>query len=59
MDVGDPGSRATRAQELLRRIAELEAHDEADFGRFTAWDWVACVTLCVALPLLVVWRFAG
>lgn len=59
MDVGDTGSRARRVQELRRRIEELESREESDFGRFTAWDWGFCVILCVALPLLSVWWFAG
>lgn len=47
-----------RVRELRRRIEELEAADEATFGRFTVWDWVACVVGAVVLPLAAAWWFA-
>jgi hypothetical protein len=50
---GDP-----RARELVRRIEELEAHDEATFGQFTGWDWVVCVALGLVLPIFLMWQFA-
>jgi len=47
-----------RAHELERRIELLEASDEAAFGHFTTWDWALCIVFAVAMPLLLVWRFA-
>ena len=41
--------------ELERRLEILDAADEADFGRFGALDWIACIGGFVILPLLLVW----
>jgi len=46
-------------EDLERRIRDLEARDELDFGRFVAWDWVVCVGFAVVVPLLFIWRCAG
>jgi hypothetical protein len=46
-------------RELERRIQELEDHDEAAFGHFTAWDWTLCAVFAIALPLLMIWRWAS
>ena len=48
-----------RVRELERRIQELESIDEAAFGRFTAWDWTACIAFGLALPLLGIWWWAA
>lgn len=48
-----------RVEDLERRIRDLEARDELDFGRFVAWDWVVCVGFAVVVPLLFIWRCAG
>ena len=47
-----------RTRELVRRIEELEAHDEGAFGHFTVWDWLICIASAVVLPILLVLRFA-
>ncbi len=52
-------TRDPRVRELERRIAELEAHDEATFGQFTAWDWAGCIVFTIVVPLLLVWRWAA
>jgi len=39
-----------RVLELLRRIEELEALQESALGRFTRWDWLACVLVALVLP---------
>jgi hypothetical protein len=42
--------------ELHRRIEELRAHHDDDFGRFHALDWALIVVGCVLVPLaLYVW----
>ena len=46
----EPAGADPRVLELLRRIEELEALPESAFGRFTRWDWIACVLLTLALP---------
>ena len=46
----EPVETNPRVLELLRRIEELEALPESAFGRFTRWDWIACVLLTLALP---------
>ncbi|MBW2421536.1 MAG: hypothetical protein JRH19_23550 [Deltaproteobacteria bacterium] len=56
MSTSEPGSH--RRHELERRIEELEARDEAAFGRFTAWDWTLCTVFALVLPLLALWWFA-
>lgn len=56
---GDTGSRDPRVRELLRRIEALESQDESAFGSFNRWDWILCVTGCVVLPLLLIWKFAA
>ena len=50
---------AARARELERRIEELEAYDDAAFGHFTIWDWIACSVVGLALPLLAVFWWAA
>ncbi len=57
MSTADPVE--PRVRELERRIQELEAHDEAEFGHFTAWDWTVCTAFGVALPLLMLWWWAA
>jgi hypothetical protein len=57
VSTSEPGGLRTR--ELERRIEELEAQDEAAFGRFTAWDWTVCIAFALALPLLGIWRCAA
>ena len=57
MSSSEPGD--TRVRELERRIEELEAHDEAAFGHFTAWDWTLCAGFALVLPLLAIWRCPG
>ena len=57
VSTADPGN--PRVRELERRIQELEAHDEAAFGHFTAWDWIVCTVFGLALPLLAIWRWAS
>ena len=52
-------TRDPRVRELERRIEELEAHDEATFGRFTTWDWAGCIVFTIVVPLFLVWRWAG
>ncbi len=57
MSTADPGN--PRVREVERRIEELEAHDDAAFGRFTAWDWTVCTLFCVVFPLLMIWWWAS
>ena len=52
-------SRDSRVRELERRIEELEAQDEAALGHFTFWDWTACIVGTIAVPILIVWRYAA
>ena len=56
VSTSEPGG--PRVRELERRIEELEAHDEAAFGHFSAWDWIVCTTFALVLPILLVWRCA-
>jgi len=42
------------AEELERRIAELENDDQRVFGSFTGVDWFLCVVFFVVLPALVI-----
>ena len=58
IDVNTNEADNPRARELAHRIEELEAHDDAAFGRFTTWDWTVCIVFAVLLPLLGIWRFA-
>jgi hypothetical protein len=53
------GSDRSRAEELKRRIEQLEALDEDAFGSFGGVDWLLCVLGAVILPILAVWWFAG
>lgn len=48
-----------RVAELESRIADLETLDEASFGAFTGWDWLACVLGAVVLPALALWWYAA
>jgi hypothetical protein len=48
-----------RVAELETRIAELESLDEASFGHFGRWDWIACVAFALVLPALALWWFAN
>ncbi|MCH7598647.1 MAG: hypothetical protein IH973_02745 [Myxococcales bacterium] len=47
------------AEDLERRIEELEALDESELGAFTALDWFFCITGSVVLPAIALWWFAG
>ena len=58
IDVNTNEADNPRTRELTRRIEELEAHDDAAFGRFTSVDWTVCIVFAVLLPLLGIWRFA-
>lgn len=42
-------------QELERRLAILDAGDEARFGPFTLFDWIVSVLGFVVAPVLLVW----
>ena len=55
----EQASPAFLAEELERRIVEIEALDDSDVGYFTAWDWVICVGGAVVGPALAMWWFAG
>jgi hypothetical protein len=52
-------SRQRRVAELERRIAAMEARDDADFGAFTARDWWICAIFGLAGPAAALWWFAG
>jgi hypothetical protein len=58
-DVSTTEPDSPRVRELERRIEELEAYDEAEFGHFTAFDWTACILLGLVLPLLAAWWWAA
>ena len=58
MDEEEGAGARERVGELRRRIEQLESADEASFGHFASWDWVACVAGAVVLPLAAVWWFA-
>ncbi len=45
-------------QELERRLIFLEEADDSVFGEFTTRDWVLCILLFFALPLLVLGAMA-
>ena len=51
-------ARELEVEELERRIEILEALDDSTLGRFTAWDWTACITGAVLIPLFLLWWFA-
>jgi hypothetical protein len=52
-DAGDARrAAAARRAELERRIAELEAQDDAAFGAFGRGDWLLCAALAVGAPAL-------
>lgn len=51
-------ARRRRAEDLERRIAELESLDESAFGHFGVWDWLACVLAGLGLPIAALWWFA-
>lgn len=42
------------AEELERRIRELERHDGREFGTFGGVDWLLCVVFFVVLPAVVI-----
>ncbi len=44
--------------ELERRLGELESLDDAEFGRFTKWDWLVVLLTSLVVPYLVFWWFA-
>jgi hypothetical protein len=52
------GERARLAEELERRLVELERAGDEELGRFTRWDWVLVVLTSLVLPYLIVWWFA-
>lgn len=56
-DAGTP-RRDALVLELERRILELDDHDEPEFGRFSAVDWVILLLGAVVVPILLVIRFA-
>lgn len=41
--------------ELERRIHEFEHYAEEHFGRFDRRDWITCLALGLAIPLLLLW----
>jgi hypothetical protein len=41
--------------ELERRIHEMEQHAEEHFGHFGRRDWILCIVLGVAVPVLLLW----
>ena len=45
-------------EDLERRIEAMEALDDSELGRFTAWDWVICVVGSVLIPVVLLWWFA-
>ena len=57
MSTTEPGD--ARVRELERRIEELEAQGDEALGHFTFWDWTACIVGSIALPILIIWRYAG
>ena len=52
------GERSRLAEELERRLVELEQAGDEELGRFTRWDWVLAVLTSLVIPYLVVWWFA-
>ena len=55
LDESRQNERDVLAEELERRIDEIERLDVDDFGRFTKLDWFLCVTGAVVLPILAAW----
>jgi hypothetical protein len=53
-----PTPRALLIEDLERRIGAIEAADESEVGRFTAWDWVVCVVGAGLAPAFALWWFA-
>ena len=51
------GEHSQLLRDLERRIDLLGGADEAEFGSFTAWDWILCVAGFVVLPYLLYWWF--
>jgi hypothetical protein len=47
-----------RAEELMRRIEELESLDDSAFGAFGAGDWLVCMLAALALPAAILLWFA-
>jgi hypothetical protein len=52
-------SRGALVAELERRIEEIESLDDSVIGRFTGWDWLACIVGSLVLPAIAIWWFAG
>ena len=50
--------RSRLAEELERRLVELDRAGDEELGRFTRWDWVLVVLTSLILPYLIVWWFA-
>jgi hypothetical protein len=42
------------AEELERRIVELEGHEQRAFGTFTGVDWLLCFVFFVVLPAVAI-----
>ena len=57
MSTTEPDS--PRVRQLEHQIEELEAHDEVEFGHFTALDWAVCIVFGLVLPLLAIWWWAA
>lgn len=56
---GEQTSRGAIVDELEQRIEEIESLDDAIIGRFTGWDWLACVIGSLVVPAIALWWFAG
>lgn len=46
------------AAELHRRIVEISAYRDEDFGRIGGLEWALFCLIGLALPILIVWAAA-
>jgi hypothetical protein len=56
--MSDPSFEAALRQELERRIAEVSAYRDEDFGRIGAGEWVLFCVVGLLLPAVAVWLAA-
>jgi hypothetical protein len=56
--MSNPAFEAALRLELEKRIVEISAYTDQDFGRIGAGEWFCFCLIGVVLPILVVWLAA-